>query len=142
MTETSTARSGRGLDWRAIFLSMTPLVWYTSMVVLATLGGYPGVVCVTPMAWLIGLWAGQRVAATSRSAGRRPLVEAAVAGALVGLIEGALFVAVGTQMPAQDAGELGQMVSFSACLVVLGVPITAGLAVLTAWLTLRRERRE
>jgi hypothetical protein len=110
--------------------------------VLATLGGYPGVVCVTPMAWLIGLWAGQRVAATSRSAGRRPLVEAAVAGALVGLIEGVLFVAVGTQMPAQDAEELGQMVSFSACLVVLGVPITAGLAVLTAWLTLRRERRE
>ena len=134
------AAGGIGLDLRAILASLSPLIWYTGMVIMATLGGYPGVVCITPMAWLIGLWAGQRVVANTRSAPpRRPLVEAALAGAVVGLVTGVLFVIVGTQMPPADAEEVGQMLGFTTCIVVLGIPISAGLAVLTGWLTQRRR---
>lgn len=122
-----------GLDWRAIGVGAAPVAWFVAMALLATLGGYPGVICVTPMAWLIGLAAGQRVAMGSRSApGRRVLVEAAIAGALVGAIEGLLFVIIGSRAELRDATEVQQMLGWSACIVGLGVPVTAGLAVAMA----------
>jgi hypothetical protein len=131
------------LDSRAIAAGVAPVAWFVGMAVLATLGGYPGVICVTPMAWLIGLAAGQRVAAVSRSApGRRVLVEAAIAGALVGVVEGVLFIIVGSRAELRDAAEVQQMLGFGACIVGLGVPVTAGLAVAIAWVMARRRAQE
>jgi hypothetical protein len=132
-----------GLDWRAIAGGVAPVAWFVGMAVLATLGGYPGVICVTPMAWLIGLAAGQRVAMGSHSApGRRVLVEAAIAGALVGAIEGALFVVIGSRAELRDATEVQQMLGSSACVVLLGVPVTAGLAAGMAWVAERRRMKD
>jgi hypothetical protein len=132
-----------GLDWRAIAGGVAPVAWFVGMAVLATLGGYPGVICVTPMAWLIGLAAGQRVAMGSHSApGRRVLVEAAIAGALVGAIEGALFVVIGSRAELRDATEVQQMLGWSACVVLLGVPVTAGLAAGMAWVAERRRMKD
>jgi hypothetical protein len=119
---------------------VAPVAWFVAMAVLATLGGYPGVICVTPMAWLIGLAAGQRVAMGSRNApGRGVLLEAAIAGALVGVIEGLLFVVIGSRAELRDATEVQQMLGWSACMVLLGVPVTAGLAVGMAKVRMRDE---
>ncbi len=139
----STPAGTMSLDWRAILAGVAPVAWYVAMAILATLGGYPGVVCITPMAWLIGLAAGQRTATVTRSAPpRRPLVEAAIAGALVGLVTGAVFAAIAPQFELRDAQEVRQMVAWTACVVVGGVPVSAALAVATAWLVTRRRVRE
>ena len=131
-----------GLDFRAILAGVAPVAWYVGMAVLAALGGYPGVVCITPMAWLIGLAAGHRVAAvTSSPVGGRPLVEAAIAGALVGLIEGVLAVIIGARMELNGPAEVQQALGLAACALVLGVGVTAALAVAMAWVVGRRRMK-
>lgn len=135
--------AGGGLDGRAILMGVAPVAWFVGMAVLAALSGYPGVVCVTPMAWLIGLAAGQRVAAvTSSPVGPRPLVEAGMAGALVGLIEGVLAVIIGARMELNGPEEVQQALGLAACVLVLGVGVTAALAVLMAWVVGRRRMKE
>src|SRR5262245_63787603 len=88
--------SSNGLDLRNVI--ETPLrqfVPWLLMVFLVTWAGYPGVVCVTPMAWLIALRVGNLVAARSRSdSSSRRLTEAALAGAVLGLLQGILFAAI------------------------------------------------
>ncbi len=137
---TNPPSQGNGLDWRAILSGVAPVACVVGMAVLAELGGYPGVVCITQMAWLIGLASGQRVATVTRSEPpRRPLVEAAIAGALVGIIEGVLFVVVSTQFELRDAEEMAQALGLAACVVVGGVAVTGGLAVGMAWVVVRRR---
>ena len=129
-----------GLDWRAILAGVAPVAWFVAMAVLATLGGYPGVVCVTPMAWLIGLAAGQRVVAvTSSPPPRRPLVEAGIAGALVGVVLGVVFAVGISRVELSGPEEVQQALGFGACIVVLGIPVTAGLAVGMGWVAQRRR---
>ncbi len=128
----STPAGTMSLDWRAILAGVAPVAWYVAMAILATLGGYPGVVCITPMAWLIGLAAGQRTAAVTH--GTRPLLEAAIAGAVVGLVTGIVFFVVGLQLPVN--------IFFGAIVIVLGMTVSAILAVVTGWLVTRRRVRE
>ena len=143
ITDDNPPSQGTGLDWRAVFAGVAPVAWFVGMAVLATLGGYPGVVCMTPMAWLIGLAAGQRVATVTRSAGpRRPLVEAAIAGAVVGVITVVMFVVVSARFELQDAEEVQQMLGLTACMTVGGVVVPAVLAVGMAWVVGRRRARE
>ena len=53
-----------------------------------SLAGYPGVICMTPLAWLLALPTGVRCVLNSRSDGTRVLLrEAALAGVGLGLIE-------------------------------------------------------
>lgn len=140
---TNPAPGSLGLDWRAILSGVAPVTWFVAMALLATLGGYPGVVCITPLAWLIGLASGQRVAALTRSAPpRRPLVEAALAGALVGLVTSLLFIIVASRFELRDTQEVGQMLGLTACLVTASVPVPAALAVWMAWMVMRRRARD
>ena len=64
----SSSPSPSGLDLRVVF--ETPLrqfAWWLVAVLLVTVAGFPGVVCVTPMAWLIALHVGNLVALRSLS---------------------------------------------------------------------------
>ena len=64
----SSSPSSNGLDFRVVF--ETPLrqfVPWLVIVLLVTVAGYPGVVCVTPMAWLIALHVGNLEALRSQS---------------------------------------------------------------------------
>ena len=132
--------AGGGLDLRAIGAGVAPVAWYVGMAILAALAGYPGVVCITPMAWLIGLASGQRVAAVSRSTpGRGVLVEAGIAGALVGLIEGVLAAIIGSRMELNGQDEVQQALGLALCAVVVGVGVCAALAVGMAWVAGRRR---
>jgi hypothetical protein len=63
-------------------------------IVVAAWQGYPGAVCLTPMAWLLGCWVGLTCAERSRSDLSRRVAEALIAGALLGLAQGVLFYIV------------------------------------------------
>jgi hypothetical protein len=117
---------------RPVLAAMIP---YALVVLLATSQGYPGIVCVTPLAWGLGLWVGSQAFVISHNAGRtRPLLEAGIAGALCGLVQGILFAVVGPRMggnPTQE--EQMQSVVTGLCLLVpLGMLVTGGLAVASA----------
>lgn len=84
------------LDFRSVILAvwMPAFLWVLG-VAGATLSGYPGVVCVTPLGWLLGLNVGQRcVGMSSSQAERDRVIEAGLAGALLGILQGILFTLV------------------------------------------------
>jgi hypothetical protein len=86
----------RKLDLRVIFVvPLRQFVWWLGIVLIVTFAGYPGVVCVTPAAWLVALRVGNQVAGGSRSVlPNRRLTEAALAGGLLGLLQGVLFMVI------------------------------------------------
>ena len=97
--------SSGSLDFRiALVTALRQFAPWLVMVLLVTIAGQPGVVCVTPMAWLIALRVGNLVPWWSRSemASQR-LTEASLAGAFFGLLQGILFCVVALFMgPTKD----------------------------------------
>jgi hypothetical protein len=119
-----------------------PLLVWGVLVGGAAYAGYPGAACLTPMAWLLGCRVGLRCAQFSRSAPRQRMVEAVVAGAVLGLLQGMLFyVLQATLMPASPE-EQGKALVLSAVILVTGMLITALLALWTSALTIRRVARQ
>lgn len=129
------------LDLRVIV--ETPLrqfVLWLAMVLLVSLAGYPGVVCVTPMAWLIALRVGNICVARSRSETTSArLLEATLAGGILGLLQGGLFLIVIPFFGPIQADERTQTIVLSAIIVIVGIFAGAGLSLLTAYLNERRR---
>lgn len=128
-----------GLDRRTILV--TPLLqsapWFAS-VVIVTLAGYPGVVCVTPMAWLLALRVGLICMRNSRSPSvRQRLREAALAGALLGVIQGVLFAGVLFWFLPLQASEVTRSLILAGALLVIGAAACAALSLITARLESR-----
>src|SRR5512141_2015185 len=80
----------RALDLRVILLApLRQFVPWLASVLFVTWAGYPGVICVTPVAWLIALRVGLVCASQSSSPlPSQRLREAALAGAWFGLLQG------------------------------------------------------
>jgi hypothetical protein len=130
------------VDLRAIAASLwLPLLFWLGAVLLISLAGYPGVICMTPLAWLLALPTGVRCVLNSRSDGTRALLrEAALAGGGLGLIEGVLFI-LATALTAGATPEgRWRMAEIGLALTVFGAPACAGLAVASAALRLRQPR--
>ena len=129
------------LDTRVIF--ETPLrqfVPWLAIVVLVTWAGYPGVVCVTPMAWLIALQVGNLTVARSRSeTSSRRLTEAALAGAVLGLLQGLLFAAIISLLEPINADDRTRTIVLTLIMIVIGIFAGAGLSFFTAYLNERRR---
>ena len=90
----------QGLDLRAMAMALfLPLLFWTGAVLTVSMMGYPGIACMTPAAWLLALPVGLRVRRDSESAGRRLLLEAALAGGLLGLGQGLIFATVVAASP-------------------------------------------
>ncbi len=117
-----------------------PLVWWIGMVVVVAVGGYPGVACVTPLAWILACWTGNNCAARSRSPARQRLLEAAIAGAIVGFGQGVLFYVVLNVVMPLGAGERASAAAISAVVLVAGMIAGALLSMATA--AMRNRRRE
>jgi MFS family permease len=129
------------LDTRVIF--ETPLrqfVPWLAMVLLITWAGYPGVVCVTPMAWLIALRVGNLAVARSRSeTSSRRLTEAALAGAVLGLLQGLLFAAIISLLQPINPDERTRTVVLTLIMIAVGIFAGAGLSFFTAYFNERRR---
>jgi hypothetical protein len=91
------------------------------------------------MSWLLALPVGVRIEAhsTSPDAGNR-LREAALAGALLGLLQGILFLLIMPRLGPLQAGEQASASMIALAMLIIGIPIAAGLSALTAWLAQRR----
>ena len=139
---TTPSSSPNGLDFRNIL--ETPLrqfVPWLAMVLLITWAGYPGVVCVTPMAWLIALRVGNLCAAQSRSGTRsRRLTEAALAGAVLGLLQGILFAVIISLLQPINPDERTQTITLTMIMFAVGIFAGAGLSFFTAYLNEQRRR--
>ena len=129
------------LDTRVIF--ETPLrqfVPWLAMVLLVTWAGFPGVVCVTPMAWLIALRVGNLCVARSRSdSSSQRLTEASLAGAVLGLLQGLLFAAIISMLQPINADDRTKTIILTVIMIAVGILAGAGLAFFTAYLNERRR---
>lgn len=136
------------INWRAVSAGLfLPLLYWVGAVVSISLFGYPGVVCITPAAWLLALPVGMRTAReiSQEAEPRSVLTNAAMGGALLGLFQALLLAGMLALAPALPGGAaaMGANQLVSPWLValagaVLGTPVTAGLAVLAARLVRKR----
>jgi hypothetical protein len=103
----TTPKPASALDFRSILDAALRLFFpWLAAVLLLSWAGYPGVICVTPIAWVLALAAGVRIATRSRSPGKtQRLVEAALAGVLIGLLQGLLFILVVPRLGPIEANE-------------------------------------
>lgn len=141
MASSSPPPSNR-LDFRVI-LEVPPRLfapWLASVLVV-TWAGYPGVVCVTPMAWLLALRVG--IVCTARSRSAQPsqrLQEAALAGAFFGLLQGLLFWVIVPRMGPIRPSEQTSAAVLILLMIIIGMLAGAGLSFFTAALIERRKR--
>ncbi len=74
---------------------MAPAGAWLGLVVLASLAGYPGIIFATPAAWLLALLVGRTTVIRSRSERLRlRLLEALLAGSILGLLQGVAFLVI------------------------------------------------
>lgn len=130
------------LDWRAVFVSVRqPAFYWVLAVVFVTLMGYPGIACMTPVAWLLALIVGKRCLDESRSDGAAiRLWEAGLAGGLLGAIQGIAFIASAVSSPGLQPDERGTVVWISIGVTVIGLWVTVLLAAVMALLVMRQRR--
>ncbi len=120
----------------ALFL---PLLLWTGSVVVISLMGYPEVICMTPVAWVLAMPVGLRLHRESRSPRGRAVLEAALSGGFLGFWQGLLVpaVMVGSDylLPVRIGSDPPNPVFAAIVMVILSVPVTAGIAALiTAWM--------
>jgi hypothetical protein len=130
------------LDFKNIGKSiLVPFAFWLVAVLGITFGArQPGVVCATPMAWLMALWVGMRCVAYSRSALKTArLTEAAVAGGLFGLLQGILFLAIMPLMGSIEMEERQKAILWGVIMIVFGAVISAVLSLAIA-ATAERKR--
>ena len=138
---TNLSPSSKGLDLRVIL--ETPIrqfVPWLAVVILVSLAGYPGVVCITPMAWLMALRVGNLCVARSKSEhSSRRLTEAALAGAIFGFLQGLLFTVIVPFMGPIKADETAKAIILTLIMIIAGMIVGAGLSLFTAYLNERRS---
>ena len=106
-----------------------PLFYWMVVVIGTTLFGYPGVVCVTPMAWLLALLVGRDCVLRSRSVpGSQPLLEASLAGGFFGLACGLLAMLVAALTMTIQPDELRGALIIGIVMIMAGMIISALLA--------------
>lgn len=121
----------------AVFL---PLLYWTGAVVSITLMGYPSVVYMTPLAWLLAIPVGLRVAHETQSTDRTLLQEAFLAGGLLGFVQG-LLLGIITFLAPTMFSDAPHPFLISAAGAGLGAPITGGLASLMAGIAGRKNKQ-
>ena len=134
--------SNNGLDLRnAIETSLRQFAPWLAIVLLVTWAGYPGVVCVTPMAWLIALRVGNICVGRSRSEqSSRRLTEAAIAGGVLGLLQGILFAIIISRLQPISGSDQAKSNILTLIMIVVGIFAGAGLSFFTAYLNEQRRK--
>src|SRR6266498_4590330 len=124
------------LDLRTVIeIPLRQFVPWLVMVLLVTWSGYPGVVCVTPMAWLLALRVGNICVARSRSEeSSQRLLEAALAGGFLGFLQGILFLVIIPFMGPIQPNEITKTIVLTLIMLIVGVLAGAALSLFTAFL--------
>lgn len=135
--------SAKRLDLRNIVeVPLRLFVLWLAMVLLVTVAGYPGVVCVTPMAWLLALPVENICVARSRSeASSRRLLEPALAGSFLGFLQGILFLVIVPFMGPIQSNEITKTIFLTLIMLIMGILAGAVLSFFTAFLNEQRRNR-
>jgi hypothetical protein len=131
-----------GIDYGSIRQALwRPLLYWLLAVGGATAAGYPGVVCITPMAWLLAVPVGRDCVLYTRQAlTSAPVREAALAGAALGLAEGMLmFLVLALRMTA--SGEWPATLAISSLVGGVGAVVCALIAIAMSVLYWRASQR-
>jgi hypothetical protein len=115
---------------------IAPLMMWGVTVLTITAAGQPGVVCMTPLAWLLALWCGGQYVRLSD--GQPDRFGPISLGAALGLALGLVFVLVAAQAMPVEPSEVGKSLILDASMVVVGIVVCAALCAFTARATLRR----
>ncbi len=130
------------LDLRVILTApLRWFVWWLLVELFVAWRGLPGVICLTPVTWVLAALVG--IAVVWSSASPQPaqrLREAALAGALFGLLQrvlfGVLMLTLGPILPGEWAGAA----VIIAAMLLFGILLGAGLSLFVASLVERRQR--
>lgn len=116
--------------------------WFVAVLFVAFIGNQPGVVCVTPLAWLMALRVGNFAVTQSHSAGSAThKLEAALAGGLLGFMQGILFAVIIAQVEPINANELARATTLTIGMIVVGIFVGALLSFITAYFNEQRRNR-
>lgn len=117
-----------------------PLLYWLGVVAALSLLSYPGVICITPAAWLLAAVVGQRSAtALAGAPARVATLHAAVAGGLFGAITGLIFLLFMTLAPQVQPDERSGALLLGLGAVLVGAVFSAALAALMVILVRRRR---
>lgn len=116
--------------------------WLAS-VLLITWSGYPGVVCITPIAWLLAIPIGMVCSLRSKTQKfSTRLLESTLAGGILGLLQGLLFFIITPVMgPIKPEEEANQM-TLNLIMLTAGALVAAVLSLFSAFATERRKKRD
>lgn len=116
-------------------------IMWGAAVAMVTLSGYPGVVCCTPAAWLLGCLVGPTCVSQTRSqSAATRATEAGIAGGILGFLEGVIFALVIAFGGETQLEEQANVIVLSVGMIVVGTLVTAGLSVVVAAIQDRRMR--
>lgn len=120
--------NSKRLDFSAILRSTLGafILWAAVVIIMVFVRHQPGVICITPVAWGMACWVGLTCVARSRSAEKSTrLTEAALAGGILGLLQGILFTAIMPLMGEVKPEERQKAVLLSVAMIVFGVVVSA-----------------
>jgi hypothetical protein len=128
-------------DMRVVFITpFQQFLWWLVPVLIVSVTGYPGVVCVTPMAWLLALRVGNVCVARSRNVhSSRRILEATLAGAILGLLQGILFLVIVPFLGPYRSDEITRTILLTVFTMLVGILSGAGLAFITAYFSEQRK---
>lgn len=107
-------------------VGMWALLWGATVLV-AAYQGQPGVICLTPMAWLLAVPAGWNYVAFSEGRpGRQPFLAGLLVGAMLGLLFGLLTWGVGAYTMPDDPAETGRLTVNQIGLIFIGAGMVIG----------------
>ncbi len=136
--------TAKKLDVLSIFrTSIGHFMPWLAIVLFITWSGYPGVVCITPMAWLLAISLGSVHSGHSKSQkSSTRMLEAALAGGILGLLQGVLFIVITPVMgPIKPEEEVNTMI-LNLIMVGVGALVTAILSLFSAMSMERRRKKK
>ena len=119
---------------------IAPLMAWGAAVFFITSAGQPGVVCMTPLAWLLALWSGGQYVRLSD--GQPDRLGPPLLGAVLGLGLGLIFAFVSTRAMPVDPADVGKAQTLTIIMITGGIVVCAALITFTARATLRQYRTQ
>jgi hypothetical protein len=127
--QSETPEAAPGMDWSAILnASIRTFIFWGIVITLITWKGALGVLCITPIAWLLAAWVAKLYLSRTRSHSGHWVKEAALAGGLFGLLQGALFVVLGQVLMPLSPGEQANMLFLGIGTTIINLAAGAFLA--------------
>lgn len=136
--------TAKKLDVLSIFrTSIGHFMPWLAAVLFITWSGYPGVVCITPMAWLLAISLGSVHSGRSKSQkSSTRVLEAALAGGILGLLQGVLFIVITPVMGSIKPEEESNTMILNLIMLGAGALVAAILSLFSAMSTERRRKKK